>query len=904
MLKIMSKEIKYSWVYPVYSENEINGRHWHLPKLGQKMDGVDDIRNIQPKQGSKTKDELPWLQIFEEYIRIGTDSIDWSKWNGTTWADIDSKLYYNNCKQFIPKQLYNALYNHLKEKYGYNFLAMQFSNSAKGFHIIFYFDVERTFENFKKCSMWTKQAVYDTFVACGAGDIITYKYGKSKVLDTCSNSPVQGIYLSEYRWTYGDMLNDDDFGKFNELDNITLNQAASLTNIYNTPLYVDGKETFDIINIRDVDKSEIKYYSHPYRRTIYEALITVYREKSIVDDYWNKIANMIPSENGHNSDFYIKEPNKNKWFEKYNNDTFHSIRILKDFGWQISFRNSYVFYDDMTRNWRKYIKNMVLDLFAHLKHNWDEIENEGNVRYLGNKQKYKNVESAVYDVLKEFKDKYRNNTIFDIEFDYLQDQEYTDKLQEYRDTYYKQRFEIKDFDHICNYAKAKDSMSYQYFMDLYYRDENNFPTVKYNVMEDTIFLYSYDRERMKVIWHPFKFNDEFVIWHNNDVYSNAMEAKMFMKSSEYFCSHNFGYNEIRDYLQSLDTENIDIEKLETFFIRHLDVEDNELNRKITKNFFIAAVKKQMEDKIFVFPHMLVLMGETGCGKSFINVAMFTINGKQFWTDTVDVDKEDKENGPLIKKNWLVLWNEGKGLSKKDNEANKRFMDKVNSEFTFQRKFENEITIVTPRNVVCYTTNNETIYSDASVTMDRRSWLLKCRAAANSMNEEKRKIILDEKDLIWATALKLYLDNPEQNLELDNNENIKLGEVQEGHKIITNEEIDEWFEDVIERPYQLTIFSGTNIPVFSSFDDFVRQNNIEKYEWKIPIPDNITNSLIPFDRIPVTYLNDFLKQSNKNNNFKILLERKMINNGWKKKVCGYPTVYNYKSTKMCWIKDKK
>ena len=65
-MKIMSKEIKYSWVYPVYSENEINGRYWHLPKLGQKMDGVDDIRNIQPKQGSKTKDELPWLQIFDK----------------------------------------------------------------------------------------------------------------------------------------------------------------------------------------------------------------------------------------------------------------------------------------------------------------------------------------------------------------------------------------------------------------------------------------------------------------------------------------------------------------------------------------------------------------------------------------------------------------------------------------------------------------------------------------------------------------------------------------------------------------------------------------------------------------------------------------------------------------------
>lgn len=899
----MSKEIKFSWVYPTYSENEINGSHWHLPTLGRKMDGVDCIQNIQPKEGSTEKAELPWLQIFEEDIRIGTETVDWSKWNGVCWADIDSKLYYNNVKQFVPKQLYKALYGHLKERYSNNFVGMQYSNSAKGYHILFYFDVERTFENFKKCSMWTRQAVYDTFCAVGASDIISYKKGKSKVLDTCANSPFQGMYLTKYEWTFG-YIDSDNFGEFNELDNISVSQAAELTNINNTPLFINDKPTFEIKGIREVDSSEIKYYSHPYRRTIYEALITVYRDKETVNSYWSTIADMIPNENGHDSKFYLNEPNKNKWFDRYNPDKHHSIRILKDFGWNIDFKNSYVFIDQMSKNWKISVKNRVLDLFVHLEHNWNEIEKMANKLILEDKVgKYEdNEKQALKDAETEFRSRYKNNSVFDIEFDYLKDQKYTNKLQELRDSFYKEKFEINDFKYICNYQINKDSMSYQFFMDIYYRDENNFPTIKYNVLEDCTFLYSYDKETMKTIWHVFKTNDEYVIWHNADVYSNGMSPDLFKKSSEYFSSHNFGYNELKDYLNSLDTENIDVDKLDTFFIRHLQADDTPLIRKMTRNFFIAAVKKQMEDEIFVFPHMLVLMGETGCGKSFINVAMFTINGKQFWTDNIDVEKDDKENGPMIRKNWLILWNEGKGLSKKDNEANKKFMDKVNSEFTFQKKFENEITIVKPRAVICYTTNAETIYNDATISMDRRSWLIKCNAPANSMTEDKRKVILDEKDLIWATALKLYLDNPNQDLELNNEENLDLGNIQEEHQLISKNEIDEFYDDIFVRPYQLTLLDGSDIPVFTSMSNFTDQLDIEHHQWKTPVPDSINCSFIPFDRIPGTYISDYLKMSGKNNNFSIKLRKKLIQEGWEYKTCSYPSCYNIKNKKKCWVKS--
>lgn len=898
----MRKEIKFSWVYPKYSQNEINGSHWHLPTLGRKMDGVDDIENIKPKEGSTEKSELPWLQLFEEDIRIGVDNVDWSKWNGVTWADIDSKLYYNNVKQFIPKQLYGALYGHLREKYSNNFLGMQFSNSAKGYHIFFYFDVEKTYENFQKCSMWTKQAVYDTFCAVGASDIITYKKGKSKVLDTCSSSPVQGIYLTAFKLTFG-YINNENFGSFDSLAGISLSQAAELTNINNTPLFVNDKPTFEVKDIREVDKSEVKYYSHPYRRSIYEALMTVYRDKETVNTYWNDIANMIPSENNHDTNFYINEPSKNKWFERYNPDKFHSIRILKDFGWNIEFKNSYVFLDDMSKNWRISIKNRVIDIFMHLEHNWKMIEKKGTELYLNDKgNKYEDEEEALKDAIAEFKEKYKYNTIFDVEFDYLQDEDYTLKLQEFRDSYYKQKFNIKDFKYICKYEMNKDSMSYQYFMDIYYRDENNFPIIKYDALEDCTFLYSYDKSSMKTIWHVLKTDDEYVIWHNNDVYSNKMSLELFKKSTEYFSSHNFGYNTLRDYLNSLDTNNIDVEKLETFLIRHLEADDTPLVRKMTRNWYIAAVKKQMEDEIFVFPHMLVLMGETGCGKSFINVAMFTINDKQFWTDNIDVEKDDKDNGPMIRKNWLILWNEGKGLSKKDNEANKKFMDKVNSEFTFQKKFENEITVVKPRAVICYTTNAETIYSDATISMDRRSWLIKCNAAPNSMTEEKRNAILEEKDLIWATALKLYLDNPNQNLELDNVENEILGNMQEEHQMISKNEIDEWYEDIMTRPYQLTLLEGSNVPVFTSFENFTDQLHIEKHEWKTPVADNINCSFVQFDRIPTVYISDLLKQTGKNNNFYLKLKKKFKEEGWTSKAAGYPSCYNIKMTKKCWVKN--
>lgn len=896
----MSKEFRFSWVYPKYSEELINDSHWHLPNKGRPMDGVDDIRKINPKEGSTEKSELPWLQLFEESIRIGTDNVDWSKWNGCTWADIDSKLYYNNVKQFIPKQLYGALMGHFKEKYANNFIGMQFSNSTKGYHILFYFDVERNYENFVKCSMWTRQCVYDTFCAVGASDIITYKKGKSKVLDTCASSPFQGIYLTSYKWTFG-WINLDDFGKIENLDEISISQAAQLTNINNIPLYVDDKPTFEIKSIREVDKSEINYYSHPYRRSIYEALITLYRNKDEVDSYWSMIASMIPSENGHDSNFYLNEPTKNKWFSRYNQDTYHSVRILKTFGWNIDFKNGYIFRDEILKNWKNHCKYEVVTLFMNLKHNMEEIKKRANEIFLEDENDRK-IEECMKAAKIEFRAKYKNNTIFDIEFDYLKNQEYTEKLQEYRDCFYKEKFEVEDFPYICKYKLNEDSLSIQYFADIYYRNENNFPSVKYDILDDVMWINSFDKETIKKKWHTLSTNDEYVIWHNSDVYSGKLPFELFRKSVQHFVSNNFGFNDLKDYLNGLDTSIADVEKLETFYIRYLDVKDNPLNRKITKNWYIAAVKKQLEEEVFVFPHMLTLFGETGCGKSYINVAMFTINKKQYYTENIDVTKDDKDNGPLIRRNWLVLWNEGKGLSNKDNEANKRFMDKVNANFAFQKKFENDVTIVQPRCVVAYTTNNKTIYSDASVVMDRRSWLLECCAPANSMTEEKRKAILEEKDMIWATALKLYLDNPEQNLELDDDENKMLAKVQDEHQMIDRSEIDEWIQDYLDRPYQLSNLPGSDIPVFISESSFNEQINIRNYKYSTPIPDNINSSLIQFDRIPTLWISNLLKTQGKNNSFATKLYRRLEELNWVKKTAGYPTWDNIKSTKKCWCRS--
>lgn len=293
-------------------------------KGGEKMNVLQltDIDVVNTK-----KDELPWLQMFNSGYRVNKTNIDWSKWNGCVYADIDSKHYYNEVRPFNVENLTKGLYDYLYYTYGSIFYCMQLSNSGKGFHILFYFNVEKSEENFKKCCYYVIDIIKEAFEACKASEIINYK----KVIDKCTASPYQGMYLTNNPFIFGN-TNDKFFGDFEYIDEYQIPEDNSLRI---SDIKEDGTKLFRLDSFKEV-KNKVSYKDHHERWALYDALIAVFGDKEKVDYEWEHvICSKLPENNGHTKKFYIAEPNKNDWYNVYTSE-YVKVNKLEEFGYSFS----------------------------------------------------------------------------------------------------------------------------------------------------------------------------------------------------------------------------------------------------------------------------------------------------------------------------------------------------------------------------------------------------------------------------------------------------------------------------------------------------------------------------------------------------------------------------------------
>ncbi len=311
-------EIRFNYARPRYYEAE---DRWVLPKGGDKM-GVKTIQEI-PTTKSEEKTSKIWLQMFDCGYRVTKETIDWSTWNGCVYSDIDSKHYYNECRKFNAEQLREALHDYLLTYYNFNYFGLQTSNSGTGYHILFYFDVERTETNFKKCAQKVREIVAEAFTNIGAKEIFEWPH----VADKCSESPYQGMYLTAMPWLWGNS-DQPNFGSFEDIETYELENNRPKA----SDIKADGTKLFEFMGYRPVSKA-IEYKDHHQRGVLYRSLMGVFSEKEKVDAEWKKICELLPEGNSHTRDFYINEPEVNKWFEKYCNIPLVNINMLKEFGY-------------------------------------------------------------------------------------------------------------------------------------------------------------------------------------------------------------------------------------------------------------------------------------------------------------------------------------------------------------------------------------------------------------------------------------------------------------------------------------------------------------------------------------------------------------------------------------------
>ena len=886
-------DYKFNYCIPIEYKDKEGEIKYRLCKGGEKMQ-IDTLANIQQHANfNLPKDAQPWCQVFNNGYRVTKDRLKWDEWTGFTFSDIDSKWFYNYEKPFNVESLLKAIIEYAPIQYNYNYYASHLTNSKKGYRIFWYWNCDRTEDNFKKCCVLTEQYTRKLFYYFGdqAKQIIDYKLDKHKVLDHCSASVMQGFYITMNSISYSPYIDDKDFG-YVELDDITLDEIYQTNSIAPTNGNYDQHSSAEFNDRKAVNKDKIKYYPHQHRRCIYEALIVLFKDKAKVDEEWRYICELLPETDnisgGHNKKFYLNEPQKNRWYDKFNNKEIHRLDWLDAFGYKYVDSSNYIYINQFKKSWKRHCFGMLLMIYKEFKKEEYIKQNSDNVNdnKLGIK-KYKQNEGELNN---NWYEEFCEHNIFDEYFDNILDDDRLNEFNNIRSMYYKTRWNKDDFKYLCNgYNIPKDIVTYKMYADFYYRDNNNLPIIKYDVLEDEIQVLGYWPETNKVQYHQFKYGNEYTHWKNNDEFSNSCNKIDMREAINKYVPRWHNYHVIKDYLNSLDLSKANEELLETWAIRYFKCDDTKLTREICKKFFIAAVKKQMIEKPadFVFQHMLFLQGPTGCGKTFFLVNMFTIDGHSFILNKIDPNGKDSEIGPLIAKNWLIQFGESENLKKISVNAAKEFMDRINLGMKYQKKFENEQTTVYPRIMACRTSNDDTLFNDISISEgDRRNWLLVCKTGVNACDAEMREKMKSERDILWATAYKLYLDDPEQELELTNEAFSELSLLQEDYKLIKTSDIEETYNEIFNRKY-LTNYKY-EIKDETSFNEMLKHSDIDLNNCSY-YADSLQETSFAQEnkikRIPGRWISEYVKKKYGINHW-TLLKKYMLEHNWEYKTAKY------------------
>ena len=276
--------------------------------------------------------------------------------------------------------------------------------------------------------------------------------------------------------------------------------------------------------------------------------------------------------------------------------------------------------------------------------------------------------------------------------------------------------------------------------------------------------------------------------------------------------------------------------------------------------------------------------------------MFTFDNKVMILNKINPNDPDNVIGPLVQKNMLIQFGESASLKKADANTQKEFVDRMNMPLKFQKKYQNEQTTVVPRVMLCRTSNDEVLFNDISINDgDRRNLLLVCKTSAKDCDENMRKQVVEEKDILWVTAYKLYLENPEADLQLPYNMFKELAERQEEFKLTQNEDIKEIFDDIFDKRY--VVNKKHLIESQKSFEQMVEMSEAQYSSTigQLSLCCDVEKSLQYPDRIPTNWVKQYVKRKY-NSGIHSLLKKYLIENGWKAETQGYMD-----KTKRCWIR---
>lgn len=295
------------------------------------------------------------------------------------------------------------------------------------------------------------------------------------------------------------------------------------------------------------------------------------------------------------------------------------------------------------------------------------------------------------------------------------------------------------------------------------------------------------------------------------------------------------YNPIIDYLNTVEWDGK--KRVEQLFIDLLDADDTELNRYMTKIWFVAAVKRIFEPGC-KFDNMIVLQGEQGIGKSSIcDLISLEYSNNVSLNEVGNKDLINKLN-----RTWIAVIDELDSFNKKEMSNIKTFIS--NTKDTARLAFGKNAETYSRHCVFIGSTNDSTFLRDNTSMVERRFWVIKC-------NKTKRDgqifnvLTTDYINQLWAETVSYYKENPNMYLDITKDLMDDFAKEMKQFKTFTEDVVIDYLNGILNKKYYLD-----NKGEFKSEMDLLKQYN-ENY-------DNDTDTKGKIIKIPYSYLSFVLK----------------------------------------------
>lgn len=304
---------------------------------------------------------LLFTQMCDAGYRMVRDNEDYTKWNQCVYEDIDYKKYIEDNEHSIePDVLYAQLYDWLYENYRDILYYTELSRSGKGYHIVFYFAVQRTKNNRMMCKALTTFIIRKAFHELGYGYIIDYP----GVFDDCTDSFYQACFFTLNNYN----INNDCTGRNSE--QMITDNFYSVKSIYDK---LFSKTVKHAKKVRKINKDSIvenehehdnewdveyccddtityhdEYINHHERYYLFRSIVGMCGNKESIDENidlikeeWEHCARQLPCGNGHDTAFYVDEPYRNNWISWIReNEQYCYIdnEMMAKFGYSIKYK--------------------------------------------------------------------------------------------------------------------------------------------------------------------------------------------------------------------------------------------------------------------------------------------------------------------------------------------------------------------------------------------------------------------------------------------------------------------------------------------------------------------------------------------------------------------------------------